>query len=125
MATIKQKKAAKRMVENGGIASVAMLEVGYSPNTAKTPQKLTESEGFKEIWEELIPKRLVVQTHKKILLKTASDGQPHPDAVKGVDMAYKVDDAYAPEKHINLNLEPKANPIIEELAEKLNELLKQ
>jgi hypothetical protein len=49
MATEKQKKAVNNMVENGGIVSKAMLDADYSENTAKTPQKLTESKGFKEI----------------------------------------------------------------------------
>jgi len=52
MATEKQVKAVEAMVENGGIVSRAMEEAGYSPNTAKTPQKLTESKGFQEICEE-------------------------------------------------------------------------
>lgn len=52
MATIKQRKALDRIVENGGNVSRAMMEVGYSPMTAKTPQKLTESIGFRELCEE-------------------------------------------------------------------------
>jgi hypothetical protein len=40
------------MVENGGNISQAMVDVGYSPNTAKTPQKLTESIGFIELCEK-------------------------------------------------------------------------
>jgi hypothetical protein len=52
MSTIKQKVAIEKMVENGGVASQAMLEAGYSPNTAKTPQKLTDSKGFKELCED-------------------------------------------------------------------------
>ena len=43
MATIRQKKALAKIVENGGNVSKAMVEAGYSPMTAKTPQKLTES----------------------------------------------------------------------------------
>lgn len=39
------------MVENGGNVSRAMIEAGYSPNTAKTPQKLTQSIGFVELCE--------------------------------------------------------------------------
>ena len=119
MATVKQKKAAKRMVENGGVASTAMLDVGYSPATAKTPSKLTSSSGFQEIWEELIPKELVIRTHKRIILKVDKDGQPHGDAVKGVDMAYKVDGAYAPEKHMNMNLEIENRPDVIELTRKI------
>lgn len=52
MATIKQEKALERMVENGGNVSKAMRDVGYSENTAKTPQKLTKSLGFTELCEE-------------------------------------------------------------------------
>ena len=44
--TMKQRKALEKMVENGGNASRAMLDVGYSPNTAKNPKKLTGSLGF-------------------------------------------------------------------------------
>ena len=52
MSTTKQELALEKMVENGGNVSQAMLEVGYSPNTAKTPQKLTASKGFKELCED-------------------------------------------------------------------------
>ena len=52
MSTIKQKIVLEKIVENGGNISQAMLEVGYSPNTAKTPQKLTGSIGFIELCEE-------------------------------------------------------------------------
>lgn len=48
MSTLRQKKAVKEIVENGGIVSKAMKDTGYSENTAKTPQKLTNSKGYKE-----------------------------------------------------------------------------
>lgn len=41
------------MVENGGNASKAMRDAGYSPNTAKTPKKLTESLGFIHMCEKM------------------------------------------------------------------------
>ncbi len=50
-ATFKQKQAFDKLVENGGNVSKTMREVGYSAQTAKTPQKLTESEGWKELCE--------------------------------------------------------------------------
>lgn len=53
MATIKQKKATLNLVENGGNVSKAMRDAGYSEQTAKTPQKLTESKGYEEILDEL------------------------------------------------------------------------
>lgn len=49
MATTRQKMAFNRVVENGGNISRAMMDVGYTPATAKTPQKLTESKGFQEL----------------------------------------------------------------------------
>lgn len=48
MATQKQKQALVEMVENGGNVSQAMIEAGYSPSTAHTPSKLTDSKAFKE-----------------------------------------------------------------------------
>lgn len=52
MATSKQQKALAKIVENGGNVSKAMRDVGYSANTAKTPQKLTESKAFIEYMEK-------------------------------------------------------------------------
>lgn len=53
MATIKQKKALDNMVENGGNASKAMRDAGYSPKTAENPDKLTQSKGYMELLDEL------------------------------------------------------------------------
>lgn len=53
MATERQKRALKNMVENGGNVSKAMRDAGYSKNTAVTPKKLTESAGFQEMCDEL------------------------------------------------------------------------
>jgi len=52
MPTSKQKRAVDKMVENGGNASRAMLEAGYSENTAHTPSKLLNSKGFMELMDE-------------------------------------------------------------------------
>lgn len=52
MATTRQKMAFNRVVENGGNISRAMMDVGYTPATAKTPQKLTESKGFQELCDQ-------------------------------------------------------------------------
>ncbi|MDO8487563.1 MAG: hypothetical protein Q7S45_04665 [Candidatus Curtissbacteria bacterium] len=51
MATFKQKLAASKLVENGGNIGEAMKSAGYSKNTAKTPQKLTESKGWRELMD--------------------------------------------------------------------------
>jgi hypothetical protein len=39
-----------------------------------------------------------------------------------LDMGYKLKDRYAAEKHLNMNVEVEALPIIKDLTEKLNQL---
>lgn len=51
--TQKQRLAAKEIVENGSSVSAAMRKVGYSPETAKDPGKLTRSEGFQYLMREM------------------------------------------------------------------------
>lgn len=52
MATIKQRRALEKTLENKGNISKSMREVGYSPSVAKNPKALTESKGFKELAAE-------------------------------------------------------------------------
>lgn len=54
MATAKQRLALSKMVENGGNASQAMIDAGYSKNTAKTPSKLTNSKAIKSEMASLL-----------------------------------------------------------------------
>jgi len=61
MATIKQKVALKNLVENGGNVTKAMIDAGYSPNTANTPQKLTESDGWQELMDKYLPDEKIIQ----------------------------------------------------------------
>ena len=78
MATVRQKRALEKIVENGGNVSRAMIDVGYSPQTAKTPQKLTESKAFIELLEEAgIDDMTMLKTLKEGLVatKTVSIGE--------------------------------------------------
>lgn len=52
MATNRQAKAIENIVENGGNVSKAMRDAGYSPQTAKTPQKLTNSIVFQKYMQD-------------------------------------------------------------------------
>lgn len=108
MATMKQIRAVKRLVENGGNVSRAMIDAGYSPQTAKTPQKLTESKVFNDLLEEYLPDDKLLKTHKKALEATTlkphlvdrdDKGRPVYDYVKeediptqlrAVELGYKV-----------------------------------
>lgn len=52
--TTKQMKAIKIMAENGGVASKAMLQAGYSEVSAKTPSKLTNSKAYKSMYAPML-----------------------------------------------------------------------
>lgn len=65
MATIKQQQAVDNLVGNGGNVTKAMLAAGYSKHTANTPQKLTESEGFKEVAQPYLER--LTKVRNKIL----------------------------------------------------------
>lgn len=91
--------AFKLMAENGGVASRAMEDAGYSKMTAVTPQKLTESKGFKELMDEHgLGDKDLASKHKKFL-----NSKKEEIGVKALDMAYKVKGNYAPEKTTSLN----------------------
>lgn len=65
--TIKQEKAIDILAGNGGNVTQAMLEAGYSPATANTPGKLTDSKGFKELMEAIMPDTLITERHRNLL----------------------------------------------------------
>ena len=120
MATQKQKRALTKVVENGGNVSRAMLEVGYSPATAKTPQKLTESKGWLELVEQHLPDSLVAEKHNWLLKQ-----DNYKAVTNGVDMAYKLKGRYAAEKREieskTLNVEVTITPQLEETTKEYEE----
>jgi hypothetical protein len=61
MATERQKLAVDKIIENRGNVSRAMLEVGYSPATARNPKNLTDSDGFKELMETYLPDDMLLR----------------------------------------------------------------
>lgn len=117
MPTIRQKKAFKEVV-SGSTISGAMLKVGYSESTAKRTNKLTRTQGWNELLETLLSDEKITKVHNKLLNKKesfiVSDGartgshveftdQPHSDAAKAIDMAYKLKRKYESEA-INNNV---------------------
>lgn len=117
MATQRQKKAFANVAENGGIVSRAMIDAGYSEQTAKTPQKLTDSKAWHELMEEYMPDNKLALKHQQLLNDEESTIQ-----VKALDMAYKLKGSYAPERHVNLNIKPEPSERVKKLADELNEL---
>lgn len=78
MATVKQKKAIAKVVENGGNVSKAMVDAGYSAATAKTPQKLTESKGWDELMGDLLSDKKLIEKHDSLLNSTRLDHMLFP-----------------------------------------------
>ena len=121
--TIKQILAASKLVENGGNIGRAMIAAGYSPNTAKTPQKLTRSRGWKELMDEAFPDELLLKSLKRLLgakkiYIIRENGQDTitrvidaPVVIKALDMVYKIKGLY-PSKKTFVPSEPKIIKII-------------
>lgn len=105
--SLKQQLALNHLVGNGGNVTKAMLAAGYSPATANTPQKLTGSSTFQELLDELLPERHLTEKHREFLdseriIRRFKKGEleeeiseTDPNAVKALDMAYKLRGKYA------------------------------
>jgi len=78
MATTRQKKAIAKVVENGGIVSKAMVESGYSPLTAKTPSKLTDSKAWSELMDKHLNDNDLAKKHNELLGSTRLDHMVFP-----------------------------------------------
>jgi len=100
MATLRQKKALEKLAENGGRSvSRAMVEAGYSPMTAKRPDKLTKSKGFQELAREYLPDNLLLEKHvegleaTKIIISHTEPDKEVPDFLirhKYLETGYKI-----------------------------------
>ena len=120
---MRQRLAAKLSVENGGIVSRAMRDAGYSPQTAKVPQKLTESKSWDELMEEFLPESKLAAVHQQQLdaekmqvVGGVAQYEPDNDArIKAMDLAYKLRGRYAPEQ-ITMTKRKYADLTNEELA---------
>lgn len=143
--TIKQKTAIEKVVGNGGNVTKAMIEAGYSPNTANTPQKLTESKAWMELMDEHIPDNVLLIKHKEALdavkpigalILIDKDGKTVskenegmievPDQVvrlKAVELGYRVKGKLRPEE--GASLEAKILVIPSELISKYDKPITQ
>jgi hypothetical protein len=66
-ATEKQKIAMKKVIENRGNISRAMIDAGYSEATAKNPSNLTKSKSWQELMDDFLPEDLLVKEHRKLV----------------------------------------------------------
>jgi len=89
MSTLRQKRVVARILENGGNVSKAMREVGYSPQTAKVPSKLTESKGFREEIEPIIAKMMAERDAIMDALPDKRSKAKYRDLMDGADKMTK------------------------------------
>jgi hypothetical protein len=113
---MKQKLVIPKLVANGGNLRKAMTEVGYSPNTAHTPSKLTKSKGWLELMEKYLPDKHLSERHREFLdaprlIRSYKKGdlvseteETDPSAVRALDMAYKLKGRYSAESEGNKTL---------------------
>ncbi len=80
MATMKQKLAASKLVENGGNIGKAMISAGYSPMTAKTPAKLTRSKGWQDYMDTAFPDKLLAKIQRELLEASTLSFMQFPDS---------------------------------------------
>ena len=84
--TMKQRRAIKNVVENGGNVSKAMRDAKYSIETAKNPKKLTDSRAWEELVEENLPDKDLSRLHKKLLNSKRIEHMVFPTATEDKDI---------------------------------------
>lgn len=111
MATTKQKRVAKLVIENLVVdkpltGGEIVENSGYGVSMKKNPQVILNSEG---VQEEL--KILGFDPHeaKKVVAEILIGGENDTVKLKAADMIFKVHSTYAPEKSVSLNLNVSGN----------------
>ena len=106
MATLRQKTAIKKTLENIGIRNPKsmgeiMVDSGYSPSMAKNPKELTQSKA----WEKAMA-GVNFAAHLQELNELAStaNNEDKDNVLKGKDMLFKLGDKYPAQKSKVLGL---------------------
>lgn len=82
MATRRQELAVQIYLGNPGISkSEAMRRAGYAENTIKNPKDLTESPAWKELLEQHLSDKKLVNKHKELLEATKLESATFPNFV--------------------------------------------
>ena len=107
MATSKQKKVAKIIVESlrteQSLTGGEIVESsGYGPSMKKNPQVVLNSVGVQE--ELRIVYGFNNETADNVVLEILTAGESDMAKLKAADTIYKRTGGYAAEKHINLNV---------------------
>lgn len=123
MATVRQQRLAKAIVKNSTAPQPLnkqelVASSGYTVAQAdKKATEIIESKGTQEALEEL---GFDTESAKKVVKRILTRGKEE-NQLKAADMIFKVNDEYAAEKHINLNVDVQPTPRLKQLADKLNQ----
>lgn len=92
MATIRQKKAFKKTLENGGVVSKAMSSSDYSQAMISNPQILTRSKGWKELMDQYLSDEKLARAHDELLNQTKIEYFVFPKSMQDDEIEAKVND---------------------------------
>lgn len=128
MATIRQQKLARAIVDNFDAEEPLNLgelveSVGYSKTVAEAkPGEIIEQKG---VQYELRRLGFDEDNAKRVVGEILNDDGVEPQhRLKAAEQVFKVTGAYAPEKSLNLNVEVETDSVVRELTQKLNGVLR-
>lgn len=127
MATLRQKKLAKNIVENLQAKKPLnkqelVVSSGYSEMSAKSSAHIILEQ--KGVQEELGLLGFDEDSAKKVVKEILQFGEDDSVKLKAADLIFKVQGSYAPEKHTNLNVNVGMGEDIQTLANAAAKLLK-
>jgi hypothetical protein len=126
MSTRLQKKLAEEIVKDVKLKRIRnkkdlLVSAGYDVVTAEaSPGRTIEQKG---VLEELNNLGFSEEGAKKVVAEIlyCEKAKDH-DRLDAADKVFKVHGSYAPDKHLNVNVDAEPSPEIRELAKKLNEM---
>lgn len=108
MPTIRQEKVAGFIIDNAVLdnplnGGEILAKVGYSKGIQKTPSRVFESQGVKTALEE---SGFTEENAMRVVQEIMLNKEVEPNArLKATDQVFKVRGTYAPEKHVNANIQ--------------------
>lgn len=131
MKSLKQQKAFKESMENGGNITEAMRVAGYKESTINNPSNLTASKSWEELLEEHLPDSLLADTIEeglkatkpisaRIIMQKGKNDLGSQDAWSKTDDFIEVEDYAVRHKYVETALKIKGK--IPELGDKENPL---
>lgn len=126
MSTIRQRKLARAIVENLDAEEPLnkkelVISSGYAVKTAQGhAPEIIEQRG---VQEELAALGFTEDAAKRVVAEIlANSDERANDRLKAAELTFKVHGSFAPDKHVNVNMDVDATSEIKELTDKLNAL---